>query len=194
MKRTVLLLSISILATLISDWVNLAEAQQPGKVYRVGLLRRGRGGPTTSRTYMGLRQGLRELGYIEGQNYVIEFRSAKGKRKLLPEAAAELVRLKVDVIVASPGTNPIHAAKQATRTIPIVMSGTNVDPVSAGFVMSLAKPGGNITGITSLEADLHPKRLEILKEAFPRISRVAIIWTPRQQKQVMTELEAAGPA
>ncbi len=171
-----------------------AEAQQPGKVYRVGLLVFGRGGPTTSSTYMGLRQGLCELGYIEGQNLIIEYRSAEGKPERRPEKAAELVRLKVDVIV-TPGVTPlIRAAKQATSTIPIVMSGASADPIKAGFVVSLARPGGNITGMTNLTSKLHPKRLELLKEAFPEISRVAILWPPNQQKHAMKEVEAVRQA
>jgi len=171
-----------------------AEAQRSGKVYRVGLLRFGRGGPTTSSTYMGLRQGLRELGYIEGQNLIIEYRSAEGKPERRPEMAAELVRLKVDVIV-TPGVEPlIRAAKQATSTIPIVMSGSSADPIKAGFVVSLARPGGNITGLTNLETELHPKRLELLKEAFPQISRVAIIWPIYQQERGKKAIEAAAQA
>ncbi len=171
-----------------------AEAQQTGKVYRIGYLRFGRGGPTTSNMYMGLREGLRELGYVEGQNLVIEYRSAEGKPERRPEIAAEMVRLKVDVIVA-PGVTPlIRAAQGATRTIPIVMVGVRVDPVRDGFVKSLARPGGNITGVTNLETELHPKRLELLKEAFPRISRVAIIWPVYQQKRGVKSIEDAAQA
>ena len=194
MKRTVLLLSIFLLATLISAWVNLAEAQQAGKVYRIGYIRSGSGPLTTSPAYMGLRKGLRELGYVEGQNLVIEHRSANRKRERYPVIAAELVRLKVDVIVTSPGPPGIRAAQQATRTIPIVMSGVRIDPVETGFVVSLARPGGNITGLTQRASKLHAKRLQLLKEAFPRISRVAILWNPPQQKQAMKEVEAAGQA
>ncbi len=170
------------------------KAQQAGKVYRIGYLRSGSGPITTSHNYMGLQQGLRELGYVEGQNYVIEHSSANRKRERYPVIAAELVRLKVDVIVTSPGPPVIRAAQQATHTIPIVMSGVRVDPVKAGFVDSLARPGGNITGLTQLASQLHAKRLQLLKEAFPRISRVAIIWRPRDQKQSMKEVEAAGQA
>ena len=122
------------------------------------------------------------------------YRSAKRKHERYPKIAAELVRLKVDVIVAGPAPPAIRAAKHATRTIPIVIAGANVDPVEAGFVVSLARPGGNITGLTSLLFKLHPKRLELLKEAFPRISRVAILWPPPEQKQVMKEVKAAGQA
>ena len=171
-----------------------AEAQQAGKVHRIGILRSGSGPPTTSPFYIGLRQGLRELGYVEGQNLIIEHRSAKRKPERYPVIAAELVRLKVDVIVTAPDPPAIRAAQQATRTIPIVMSGVRVDPVKAGFVVSLARPGGNITGLTQRASKLHAKRLELFKEAFPRISRVAIIWTAQDQKQSMKEVEAAGQA
>ena len=171
-----------------------AEAQQAGKVYRIGILRSSSGPPTTSPFYIGLRQGLRELGYVEGQNLIIEHRSAKRMPERYPVIAAELVRLKVDVIVTSPDPPGIRAAQQATRTIPIVMSGVRIDPVEAGFVVSLARPGGNITGLTQRASKLHAKRLELLKEAFPRISRVAVIWRPRDQKQSMKEVEAAGQA
>ncbi len=137
-----------------------AEAQQAGKVYRIGIIRSGGSGPpTTSPFYIGIRQGLRELGYVEGQNLVIEYRSAKRKAERYPVIAAEFVRLKGDVIITSPGPPGIRAVQQATRTIPIVMSGVTVDPVEAGFVVSLARPGGNITGLTQLDSRLHAKRL-----------------------------------
>ena len=194
MKRIVLLLSISILATLISGWVNLAEAQQAGKVYRIGFLDLRLRSTTTNPRFVAFRQGLRELGYVEGQNLVIEYRSAEGKHERLPDLAAELVGLKVDVIVTSGSPLTWRAAKRATRTIPIVMSSGSADPVAAGYVRSLARPGGNITGLTSLAAKLHPKRLELLKEAFPLISRVAILWDPGQQKEVGKKVEAVGEA
>jgi putative ABC transport system substrate-binding protein len=174
-----------------------ADAQQGGKVYRIGYIRSGSGPFTTSPGYMGLRQGLRELGYIEGQNLVIEYRWAEGEHERLPDLAAELVRLKVDVIVTSSAPPAIRAAQRATRTIPIVMTGSSDDPVKAGFVVSLARPGGNITGLTNLQTELQPKRLELLKEAFPRISRVAILWhghRTQHQKQAMREIEAVGQA
>ncbi len=194
MKRTMLLLSIFLLATLISGWVNLAEAQQAGKVYRIGFLDLRFRSTTTDPRHIAFRQGMRELGYVEGQNYVIEYRSAKGKRERLPEVAAELVRLKVDVIVTAGSPRVIRAAKRATRTIPIVMSGGPADPVEAGFVMSLARPGGNITGLTNLFGKLQPKMLELLKEAFPRISRVAILWGLGRQEEAMREVEAVAQA
>ncbi len=137
---------------------------------------------------------MRELGYVEGQNYVFEYRSAKGKRERLPEVAAELVRLKVDIIVTSGAVRAIRAAQRATRTIPIVMPGGSADPVKAGFVMSLARPGGNITGLTNLFGKLQPKMLELLKEAFPRISRVAILWGLGRQEEAMREVEAVAQA
>ncbi len=190
--RTIALIGILVLGLLAAPLP--AEAQKAGKVYRIGFLRTGSGSPTTSPSYMGLGQELRELGYVEGQNLIIEYRSIESRGDWRPEVAAELVRLKVDVIVTSPGLRAIRAAQQATRTIPIVMSGVRVDPVKAGFIVSLARPGGNITGLTQLASQLHAKRLELLKEAFPRISRVAIIWTERDQKQSMKEVEVAGQA
>ncbi len=168
------------------------EAQQAGKVYGIGYLSRSWTEPQKHQV-AAFKQGLRELGYVEGQSYVIEYRNAKGRRERLPEAAAELVRLKVDVIVTSPGRNPIRAAQRATRTIPIVMAGSRADPVDSGFVDSLARPGGNITGLTDLRAKLHGKRLEIIKEAFPRISRVTILWNRRELRRWKKEVEAVGP-
>ncbi len=157
------------------------EAQQAGKVYRIGWLRFRCGSLTTYSRYIAFRKGLHKLGYVEGQNYVIEYRCAERKPERRPELAAELVRLKVDVIVIPGATPMIRDTQRATRTIPIVMSGVRIDPVEAGFVVSLARPGGNITGVINLDTKLHPKRLELLKEAFPRISRVAILWTRQQQ-------------
>jgi len=170
----------------------MVEAQQPGKVYRIGWL----GllpSPPTDPNHVAFRQRLRELGYVEGENLVLEYRSA-GKPERRFQTALELVRLKVDVIVTSPAPPLVRAAKEATRTIPIVVAGLYVDPVEAGFVESLARPGGNVTGITNFESELHPKRLELLKEAFPRISRVAILWPEYQEKPAKKEFEAAGEA
>jgi len=149
-----------------------AEAQQPAnKVYRIGYLsNRGESRPYEK----AFRQGLRELGYIEGQNIVIEGRF--GGRKRLPGLAAKLVKLKVDCILAGTAL-ATRAAKKATRTIPIVM-GSVGDPVGQGFVASLARPGGNITGMTSIGSALAGKRLEFLKEALPHLSRVALLWDP----------------
>ncbi len=134
---------------------------------------------------------MRERGYIEGQNIAIEYRYAEGKLDRFPELAAELVRLKVDVIVVAGGTGQILAAKNATKTIPIVMAGPGVDPVAAGLVESLARPGGNVTGITNLTGELGGKRLELLKEAVPKVARVAALYNPaipgtaREVKEVL---------
>jgi len=156
MKRTMLLLSISVLATLILGWVNLAEAQKAGKVYRIGYVRGCgylRRPNTPSAHHIAFWQRLRELGYVEGQNFVIERRCIKGTgggRAQASELATELVQLKLDVIVTPPSRRTIREFQRATRTIPIVMPGVSDDPVEVGFVMSLARPGGNITGLTNL--------------------------------------------
>src|SRR5881628_88505 len=149
------------------------DAQQPGKVARIGVLWQGSSasGPHIREAF---RQGLRDLGYVEGQNIVIEYRYAEGKAERLPDLAAELLRLKVDVIVAG-GTLAPLAAKHATRTIPIVLAAAG-DPVGTGLVMSLAKPGGNVTGLSNLSRDLTAKRLQLLKEIVPGLSRVAVLW------------------
>ena len=140
----------------------VAHAQQPKKVPRIGYL--SVSDPATESTRSeAIRLALRELGYIEGQNIAIEYRYAEGKGRRNPELAAELVRLKVDIIVVAGGDPPIRAAKNATKTIPIVMAGAGVDPVEAGFVESLARPGGNVTGITTLSRELSGNRLELLK-------------------------------
>src|SRR3990172_3407656 len=139
-----------------------ADAQQPGKVFRIGIL--GTVPPTTpevSRIWEALLQGLRDLGYVEGQNIVIERRYSEGRNERLPDLAADLVRLKVDVIVAA-GTPPPYAAKRATTTIPIVMTNAS-DPVGSGLVASLARPGGNITGLSLLSPELAGKQLELRK-------------------------------
>ena len=151
-----------------------AQAQQPTKVARIGYLSPG---DPVSRTYRteAFRQGLKELGYIEGKNIAIEYRFAEARSERLPELAQDLVRLKVDIIFA--GSHPAtEAAKNATQTIPIVTS--SQDPVSSGFVVGLARPGGNITGLTNLTSELVGKRLELLKEVIPQLFRVAVLWTP----------------
>ena len=125
-----------------------------------------------------IRLALRELGYVEGQNIAIEYRYAEGKLDRAAELAAELVRLKVDIIVAAGGALPIRAAMNATKTIPIVMVGGGSDPVKAGYVESLARPGGNVTGLTLLSGELVGKRLELLKEAVPKVARVAVLYDP----------------
>jgi putative ABC transport system substrate-binding protein len=149
-------------------------AQSATKIWRIGYMTQ-RPGPDEQTE--GLQRGLRELGYVEGQNLIIEWRFSKGKGDLLPGFAAELVRLKVDCIVSS-GTLPTRAAKQATQTIPIVMANSEDDPVRTGLIVSLARPGGNVTGFTGIGSELAGKRLQLLKETVPRASRVAILWDP----------------
>ena len=154
-----------------------AQAQQPKKVPRIGYLSPVDAASDSDRAE-GIRLALRELGYIEGQNIAIEYRYAEGKVDRLPELAAELVRLKVDIIVVASGDVTIQAAKNATKTIPIVMTGGGIDPVKAGLIESLARPGGNVTGLTNLNRELGGKRLELLKEAVPKIARVAVLYDP----------------
>ena len=165
-------ISVSILTVVVLAFVHPAYAQQPKKVPRIGIL--SSGSPSSSKEVVEpLEQGLRDLGYIEGQNITIEHRYAEGMAERLPDLAAELVQLKVDVIVVS-GSPSTQAAMNATKTIPIVMTNTN-DPVGVGLVASLAHPGGNVTGLSNVGSDLGGKQLELLKEAFPKISRVAVL-------------------
>ena len=159
----------------------IAEAQQAGKVHRVGFLT-GVSGPEGFSSD-SVRRELRELGYVEGKNIAYEYRSAEGKRERSPALAAELVRLKVDVIVAGGGSDT-QAAKNATRTIPIVFLESVADPVAIGLVATLARPGGNITGFTTIATVLAGKRLEILKETIPKLSLVAVLWNPESQDNV----------
>ncbi|HEX9144212.1 MAG TPA: ABC transporter substrate-binding protein [Candidatus Binatia bacterium] len=155
----------------------IAEAQQPAKASRLGYLSNADAATDSARAE-GIRLALRDLGYIEGQNIAIEYRYSEGRRDRAPELAAELVRLKVDIIVVASGDQWIRAAKNATKTIPIVMAGLGSDPVRAGHVESLARPGGNVTGLTILNRELGGKRLELLKEAVPKLSRVAVLYDP----------------
>jgi putative tryptophan/tyrosine transport system substrate-binding protein len=164
--------SILVAAMLLAVAV-LVEAQQPNKIPRVGYLATNSLSVISARVE-AFRQGLRDLGYVEGKNIVIEWRSAEGKQDRVPAAlAAELVRLKVDVIVTA-GPSVIRPAKEATITIPIVMA-FDADPVGSGFVASLARPGGNITGLSTLYPEISGKQLELLKEVVPRLSRVAVL-------------------
>ena len=149
-----------------------AGAQQPKKVFRIGYLSTTDQATDSPRAEAILR-ALRELGYIEGNNITIEYRHAAGKNDRQPALAAELVRLKVDIIVAAGRDTLIRAAKNATKTIPIVMTGGGTDPVEAGLVESLARPGGNVTGLTNLNRELGGKRLELLREAVPKLASVA---------------------
>jgi putative tryptophan/tyrosine transport system substrate-binding protein len=164
-----------------------AEAQQPKKVPRIGYVGAGR-----NSNFETMRQGLQDLGYVEGKNIIIEDRNIQGKINQIPTVVAELVQLNVDILVLG-SFGAIPAAKQATKTIPIVML-TNVDPVAEGIVDSLAHPGGNITGIHRRTYELSGKRLELLKEAVPKISRVGILWDPDQPGVAISfkEYEAAA--
>jgi len=173
-----------------------ASAQQAKKAFRIGYL--SSADPATdSPRAAAIRLALRELDYIEGQNIAIEYRYAEGRPDREPGLAAELVRLKVDLIVVPSGDATIRAAKNATKTIPIVMAGLGSDPVTAGHVESLARPGGNVTGITGLTTELGGKRLELLKEAVPKLSRVAVLYdpaTPRSLHEVKEVLPADARA
>jgi putative ABC transport system substrate-binding protein len=162
-----------LLATVFLVTASFAEAQQATKLPRIGFL--GSGSPSTHKVLLdAFRQGLRELGYIEGQTIAIEYRYAEGKEERFADLAAELVRLRLDVIVTV-GTLATLAVKQASSTIPIVVGGAG-DLVGAGLVASLARPGGNVTGSTNIDPDLSAKRLELLKESFPKLSRVAVLY------------------
>jgi putative ABC transport system substrate-binding protein len=168
-----------------------AEAQQAKKVSRIGYLYQGdRVGDSTR--IEAIQRALRELGYIEGQNIAFEYRYAEGKRGRESELAAELVRLKVDIILVAGGDPQIRAAKNATKTIPIVMVGQASDPVAAGHVESLSRPGGNVTGITNLSVELGGKRLELLKEAVPKVALVAVLYDPASPSSVI-ELKEVLP-
>jgi len=189
MKKNFLtwLLTTFILTTFIQ-----AEAQQPIKIPRIGIVTLQPLSAIAARQE-AFRQGLRELGYIEGKNIVIEHRSAEGKFDRLPALMAEIIRRKVDIIL-SHGPTTTRVAKQATSTIPIVMA-QDTDPIGNGFVASLARPGGNITGLSSLTSDLSGKRLELLKEILPKLSRVAVFGTSTNQGNTQSQKEtelAAG--
>jgi len=187
MSKKVILLAFSSMLLALSF---PAEAQQAKKVPRVGVLRPG----SPPDPYVdAFRQGLRDLGYVEGKNIAIEYRWAEGKSAGLPLLAAELVHLKVDAIVTQ-GEAATRAVKEATSTIPIVMA-TSGDPVGAGLVASLARPGGNVTGLSAVAPDLTGKRLQLLKEAVPKVSRVAILYNPTILGAVLSvkEAQAAAP-
>ncbi len=190
MKKKVFCLALGALLLALSFQ---AEAQQPAKIPRIGYLA-GASPSSISDRIEAFRQGLRELGYVEGKNIVIELRSAEGKADRLPSLAAELVRLKVDIIVTA-GPQSTRAAKEATSTIPIVM-GFDIDPVGNGFVASLARPGGNITGLSTLAPEISGKQLELLKEIVPKLSRVAVFGTSTRpgNAQALREVELAAGA
>src|SRR2546422_351916 len=173
--------------------VSLAQAQQPGRIPRIGLLFAAPPSANSARIE-ALRQGLRELGYVEGKNIVIEWRYAEGKPERLPPLVNELVNLKVDVIVSG-GPAVTRAAKEVITTIPIVMAFDN-DPVGNGFVASLARPGGNITGLATLAPEISGKQLELLKEIVPKLSRLAVFGTSTipGNTQALREVELAAGA
>jgi len=173
-----------------------AQAQQPKKIPTIGYLAANDAASDSTRAE-AIRQALRERGYIEGQNIAIEYRYAERKLDRAPELAAELVRHKVDIIVAVGGNRVIQAAKNATTTIPIVIMGAGIDPVGGGVIESLARPGGNVTGLTNLSRELGGKRLELLKEAVPKVGRVAVLYdpaTPVSAVEVKEMLPAAARA
>lgn len=154
-----------------------AEAQQPKKLAKLGYV--SATDRTTDVSRAGaIRRGLRELGYVEGQNIAIEYRYADGQRNRYPDHLAELVRLNSDLIIIAGGDPLIRSALSATKTIPIIMTGGGADPVDAGLVKSLAQPGGNVTGITNVSTELGGKRLELLKEVVPKLLRVAVFYEP----------------
>jgi len=181
------------LATFFLTTASLAQAQQPKKIPLIGYLSTGNAASDSARA-KGIRLALRERGYIEGQNIASEYRYAEGKQDRYPELAAELVRLKVDIIVAAGGTRVVRAAMNATRTIPIVMVGAGIDPVEAGLIGSLSHPGGNATGITNISGALGGKRLELLKEAVPKLARVAVLYDPATSSSVMEVKEVQTAA
>ena len=189
-------LGLSVSITVLLGWLLNAvatEAQQAAKTARLGYL----GGSVSNKpNHDAFLQGLRDLGYVEGRNVVVEYRDTEGKHERLPVLAAELVALKVDVVVA-PATAFALAAKQATSTIPIVF--VSLDAVTSGLVTNLARPGGNLTGLSGLLPDLVGKCLEHLTQAVPRVSRVAVLWQPgaypeRMEKELLTAAEGAGRA
>ena len=165
-----------------------AQAQQAKKVYRIGYMSAGTSSSEALRLE-AFREGLRQRGYVEGQDIIIEVRYGEGKPERVPDLAADLVRLKVEVILG--GGALIQAAKKATSTVPIVML-FSPDPVRAGYIESLARPGGNITGLSSMQVELSGKRLELFKEAFPKLRRVAVLWSTASATFEDTQSAAQG--
>jgi putative tryptophan/tyrosine transport system substrate-binding protein len=185
-------ISVLTLCALLWALCTPVDGQQPAKVPRIGYLSRTGDSKNPGPQVEGFRQAFRDLGYIEGKNILVEYRYIAGKTDSIPSLVAELVQLKVDVLVLGP-LPAIRAAKQATKTIPIVMI-TTQDPVAAGFVDSLARPGGNITGLTTLQRELSGKRLELLKEAVPGISRVGALMSAAQTRDDFKWYEAPARA
>ena len=169
MKKKIIVATLGIF---MAAWFQIADAQQSGKVSRIGYVSSTRTAASDA-SFAALRQGLHDLGHIEGKNILFEYRGAKGNPGHIPGLMAELVQLRMDLLFC-PNLPAIHAAKEATNTIPIVMV-SNVDPVELGIVESYARPGGNITGLTLQSLELSGKRLELLKEIFPKLKRVALV-------------------
>jgi len=165
-------------------------AQAPARMHRIGLLANASPQPRMPAPVEALRDALHELGYVEGRTIEIEYRWAEGKAERLPELAADLVRARVDLIVAT-GDTSIRAAKAATGTIPIVMATSN-DAVGAGFVASLARPGGNVTGMTAINPELSAKRLQLLRELRPNAARIAVLWNPADASHALKAAQAAA--
>ena len=178
------LVGVLAIFVLLLGCVGVATAQQPKKVPRIGFLSATDVDRESARAEV-IRLALRERGYIEGQNIAFEYRYTEGKRDRAPELVAELVGLKVDIIVVTGGDTWIQAAKNATKTIPIVMMGAGADPVKTGLIESLARPGGNVTGLTNLTRELGGKRLELFKEAVPKLARVAVLYDPANPASVL---------
>jgi putative tryptophan/tyrosine transport system substrate-binding protein len=180
----------SLLASALIASTHLAAAQQPKKVFRIGYLSSSDPAGESARSE-AIRLALRGLGYIDGQNIAIEYRYGEGNVDRFSKLAADVVRLKVDIIVVAGGARWVRPAMNATKTIPIVMTGGGLDPVEAGLVESIARPGGNVTGVTNLTRELGGKRLELLKEAVPKLARVAVLYDPaalgtaREVKEVL---------
>jgi putative ABC transport system substrate-binding protein len=185
-------ITIIMLGALIFACFGIVDAQESGKVARIGYVS-STGTAASDASFKALRDGLRDLGHIEGKNIMFEYRGAEGKRDRIPGLVAELVQLNVDVLFC-PNLPAIDAAKQATKTIPIVMV-SNVDPVELGIVDSFARPGGNITGLTLQSLELSGKRLELLKEIFPKLKRIALVWNLEDQSMnlITKQIQAAAP-
>ena len=182
---------IALLGGAAAAWPLAARAQQAGKVYRIGFL--GNSTAALEANLVGpFREGLRDLGYVEGRNILIEYRWAEGEYERFPALTAELIALKVDVIVTA-GTPASLAVKKATTSIPLVMVAVG-DPVATGLVASLGRPGGNITGLTSISSEMEGKRLELLREVVPKISHVAVLWNAASPIQAIEEREVRAAA
>jgi putative tryptophan/tyrosine transport system substrate-binding protein len=189
MKKAFVLLKLFLL---LFQFCSSVDAQQPRKVARIGYLS-SFDPARDAELAEAIRLALRDLGYVEGQNITTEHRYAEGKLDRFPELAAELVRLKVDVIVVAGGAGTVRAAQDATKTIPIIMAGLPVDPVEAGLVESLARPGGNVTGLSNLSRELAGKRLELLKETVPILARVAVLFDPALVRVAALEMKELLP-